>query len=325
MARFSCSSCSATLDLALSPGKNPTQMVLKAAQKKGWDYKGRWTRWFCPDCLKSAGALRKGQSKLPDIPTVHPDVPSQHETPAAPPANAKVEPEIKPSGKQWFEVLSALEICFNRDDQRYEDDYTDVKVAKETKIPVEIVKFIRESEYGELRPDPHIESLQKSIEYMREQIDKLLLVVDEQQKEIDALRQEINDADLSRLDALVAQVKEAKLPETTETVKTLRAQVGKGDLPQCERMIRSLRAQLDKINLVALEADVDALKAQIDGKPIASIIKELESVKRQVKQNKVPAYEMDELLETLTRAAKGEGGSVYNMPVPPKALQVATK
>ena len=301
IARFSCSECTSKLDIRLRPGKNPAEAVMKTAQKRGWDYKGRWTRWFCPNCIETSAATHDVTPDA-DIPAAHPRVPSGH-GPTAPAKKAKPG-AIEPSGPQWHAVLTAFEVVFDREESRYLDGYTDAKVAQEIDVPVSIVKYIREQEFGELKVDPAIADILKSVDFLKEQVSALAAESLSQKKEIAELRERLDDAALDELTKLRREYDAVDLPELAAQSKELKVQVNK-DVPQLGRQIRQLAAMIENFNIPGLDAGIAGLQHQLGGEHGAALRSDISELRKEMATLPIPAIQSDiEELSGLMRAMK---------------------
>ena len=292
IARFRCFTCTNALDIPLSSSTHtPRQTITKKALEKKWGYKGKFTRWHCPACLERMASARKQMSET---------LSGGKEAPAAAPPAAPASPAVEPTGRQWHEVLAALEICYDAKVKRYNDKYTDQRVAHEISEPTDIVRYIREYEYGELAPDPKIDMLDATVAALAAQVAELAATVERQTQELSLLRHQTHKANPAAVAELAAIIEEAGLADLKTAVRTLQAQIGRTDVKRLDQLTKSLNLTVNQIKIEAVREDVAALLAHTEGRPLREIEADIAALRNQVRQGGVPP-ELADKLESANR------------------------
>ena len=293
VARFQCSTCPKVMDIALSAsGHTPPEHVIKRATRNKWGYRGKFTRWHCDKCMEQMAAARKQINTM-----LPPSSPPASATPAAAAPGKQHKSDIEPTGKQWREVLAALEVCFNAKTNRYNDSYTDESVASEIGEPVDIVEYIREDSYGALAPDPKIVVVEAALAALEEQVASLSETVAQQAKELALLRHQTQKANPAAIADLHMMIEAFDLAAMKTDLRTLQAQIGKTDVRTLDRLTKSLNQAVGLIRIEAVRDDVAALLAHTKGRPLVEIEADIDAMRKQIREGGLPPEIGEELAE----------------------------
>jgi hypothetical protein len=196
VARFRCQQCFATLDLTIKPGKamSPDHFARMAA-RSGWRADPeRMSKTLCPDCLhpaKPPAAVTAKRIQSAPQPTQEPAMSSPKITPIKPTV-------VNLTADQRVQVRHRLDKHFDDSVGVYLDGMTDQKIADELDVPRAIIEQMREAAYGPIRVHPDILLLRNEVAMFQR-------VIDEHQRELDALRAKAADME-TRLAKLVGDI-----------------------------------------------------------------------------------------------------------------------
>lgn len=158
--RIVCSECKSHVDVGrVVP---PQGTAKKWATGKGWVIGRKWKTATCPNCLARAKFI---EASCPTIArALHPDPQAMiaMATAILPPQPKKAPPMTtnattsKPAASATRLTFSALESYFQIAAGRYEQGWSDERVAEEVKLSPKKVAQLRAEHFGELREDPQI-------------------------------------------------------------------------------------------------------------------------------------------------------------------------
>lgn len=159
VARLSCSQCSCTVTWDTG-GKPPPERIPKHFIGRQWKVA---KKPICPDCQKQA-QKEKPVSDLKSQPlAVIPQL-------QAVPTNA--------ARAARAEAVTAIVTYFNASEGRYEEGWSDDRIAKETGLPVDWVKKRRDEDFGPLKEPGEFVEVRAEAKALASEIGKLQAKLD---------------------------------------------------------------------------------------------------------------------------------------------------
>lgn len=167
--------CAVVETLSMVNRTNNPEWVAERMRFKGWECDGFHAgRNRCPTCIAAARARRHGESpgnkpdpskgdtvmvqssKVTDLSVVPPG--------ARPPA---------PTPEQKKAIRDALDGCYDERLGLYLDGQSDQLIAARLKLPMIMVRTLREAAYGPLKPSPDLEELRVQVRGFNERAETL--------------------------------------------------------------------------------------------------------------------------------------------------------
>lgn len=174
VARFTCTGCGKTLDIAIRSGQRQSGHIpVTSAQAKGWEadaYDSAVAR--CPHCLtfKSHNdpnsELRKTEARMAAQPTLTAPTGPTTLTAPTPPAT----PIREPTAEQRATIRGMIEKHFDEDEGCYIGEATDQTIATVVNVPRVAVERLREAAYGPIRITTDQVAIRKEIAAVRAKI-----------------------------------------------------------------------------------------------------------------------------------------------------------
>lgn len=149
VARIECSQCGAHDEWTIAGGTPPPEMLPKHFTQKGWNLR---KRPICPLC----NSPQKKENTMSNVAPITPDITP---TPSARAARA--------------EAVTAIVSYFNVAEGRYDDGWSDARIAKETGLPEDWVAKRRNEDFGPIKEPKEFAELRAEAKSLASEIGKL--------------------------------------------------------------------------------------------------------------------------------------------------------